>query len=623
MKKTSWALRPHASDIASSTTVDSVYPLLGGRGSAKALRTYAKRLLDGMVASWYTVPLLVLVGFFLFSFGFHGPAYMSDEVGYLDKAATIAGSTVHLSTSWFGGYSFMISPAFFLSSNIYTEWYTIILLNALMWAGSACLLQYILRRLYPAKSDTAIFLATAGTMLYPSWIAMSSYAFATSGFVLVFMGALAAILKSELKSLKWLSVAGVLAGYLCWIHPLGFIFLGLFIGVLLLQGFRRRPALLVISLASLLVEAVYMGLVQPWLDRAMNGSVTNDDHYAAGAHTIEQAVLTLHYWLHVGEMLVGLCFFLVVASFGLAIHGALPIIRQLFSNRKDWKKLAQDPETIVRLVPILLVISVMVLTALQFAALPTRNVDQWVHGRYTDMYLMPLLAYGLLANWKPRTALKLAGFVLGAGLMLTLVTNPTNTTFGYDNKLNLESLWPMHLASIIHLNQYWAWGVLGAVGVAITGFMGIRQRRVYLLLLLVPVALAGAGNYMYKQTITQQHASVSSLYEYIKNGYSPATCIGFTPAPDSNERFNLYSYYLHGYDIKKMTLAQWQQQDCQGPYLTYDTSIGSQAHLQVIGEETQTGLYMFARPGSMVGNKTPQTAGTFRSDLVGSAVTFR
>lgn len=622
MKKTSWALRPHASDIASSTTVDSVYPLLGGRGSAKALRTYAKRLLDGMVASRYTVPLLVLVGFFLFSFGFHGPAYMSDEVGYLDKAATIAGSTVHLSTSWFGGYSFMISPAFFFSSDPAVEWNIIVVLNALMWAGSAALLQYILRRLYPHTSDKAVFFATLATMLYPSWIAMSSYAFATSGFVLVFMAALAAILKSELKSAKWLSVAGVLAGYLCWIHPLGFLFLGLFVVVLFLQGFRKRPVLLMIAFGSLVVEGVYLGLVQPWLDRAMNGSITNDDHYAAGAHTIEQAVVTFHYWLQVGEMLAGLVFFLVVATFGLGVYGALPVIKQLFANRKAWKKSAQDPEVIVRLLPVLLVMAVMVLTALQFAALPQRNVDQWVHGRYTDMYLMPLLAYGLLANWKPRTALKLAAFVLGAGILLSLVTNPANTAFGYDNKLNLESLWPMHLASIVHLNQYWVWGVLGTVGVVWCGLMG-GKHKAYLAFLILPVVLAGAGNYIYKQTITTEHASLSSMYQYIRAKYTASDCIGFTPVADSNERFNLYSYYLHGYDIKKMTLQQWQQQKCQGPYLTYDASASSTAHLQIVGQEAQTGLYMFAPSGSKLSFAKHGRHNIFTNKLVGSSIRFR
>lgn len=582
-----------------------------------------KKVINTLIASKYILPSLVFICFVLFSLGFNGPAYMSDEVGYLDKAATIAGSTVHLSTSWFGGYSFMISPAFFLSPDPYTEWYIIIVLNALMWAGSAALLRYILSKLYPQKSEKAIFLATAGTMLYPSWIAMSSYAMATSGFVLVFMAALAAITKSELKNAKWLGMAGLLAGYLCWIHPLGFLFLGLFVVVLFLQGFRKRPILLAIALGSLVVEAVYLGLVQPWLNNAMNGSVVNDDHYAAGTHTIEQAVFTFHYWLQVGEMLTGLFFFAVVATFGVGVYGAMPIVKKLFADRREWREYARDPETIVRVLPVLLVVGVMVLTALQFAALPARNVDQWVHGRYTDMFIMPLLGFGLLANWKPRTAMKLTGFVVMAGVLLTVVTNPTNTIFGYENKLNLESLWPMHIASVVHANQYWVWGILGAVGVMWCGLMGDRKRKAYLMLLIVPIVLAGAGNYIYKQTITRQHSSVSSLYQYIRTHYAASDCIGFTPAPDSNERFNLYSYYLHGYNLKMMSIQQWQQQQCRGPYLGYDAPSSSQPSLQVAGVEKSTGLYMITQPSNKLSLNSEGRLSASHKDLLRYAITFR
>ena len=158
--------------------------------------------------SRWTIPLLVLVSFFLLNLGNVGPAYLSDEIGYLDKAATIAGSTVHFSTSWFAGYSFMISPAFMISSDPYVEWNIILILNALMWAGVAALLQYILRATHPHATNRSIFLATFGAMLYPSWLSMSGYAFSTSGFVLVFMAALAAIIKSQLTSVRWLSLAG-------------------------------------------------------------------------------------------------------------------------------------------------------------------------------------------------------------------------------------------------------------------------------------------------------------------------------------------------------------------------------------------------------------------------------
>jgi len=552
-------------------------------------------ILKRFIASPWTLPVLVFAGFFLLNLGISGPAYMSDEVGYLDKAVTIAGSPVHLSSSWFAGYSFMVSPAFMVSGNPRIEWYLVLLLNALMWAGSAALLRYVLRRTHPQASDKAVFLATLGAMLYPSWLSMSGYAFATSGFVLVFLAALAAVLKSGFTHMRWLALAGILAGYLCWIHPLGFLFLGLFGILLAAQGFiKKQPGLYLIPLGSLLMGLAYLFAVQPLLDHAMSGSLANDSHYTAGLSAMLRAIPTWHYWLQVAGLLVGFVFFAAVASFGLVVYGASPIVKELFSSKDAWKRTVQDSSAAVRLMSLVLVIGVIVLTALSWGAAGQLRMDQWVYGRYSDMYVLPVLGFGLLARWRWKQAAGIAAFAASAGLLLSKITNPTNTSFGFDNKVNIQALWPMHLASVVHANQYYVWGIIGACGIAFCGLLGTGRRKVFLPLLLVPIMLAGASNYLYNRTITEQHATVSSLYDYIKSNYSTTDCIGFTPAPDNYERFNLYSYYLHGYNIRKMTMEQWQQQGCTGPYLTY-TPLAMASDLRIVGVEAGTGLQMVAR----------------------------
>ncbi|HUB93149.1 MAG TPA: hypothetical protein VMB52_01455, partial [Verrucomicrobiae bacterium] len=180
------------------------------------------------------------------------------------------------------------------------------------------------------------------------------------------------------------------------------------------------------------------------------------------------------------------------------------------------------------------------------------------------------------------------------GVLLTIGTSPTNTSFAFDNKVDIQGLWPMQLASVVHANHYWTWGLLGACGVAACGLLGTSTRKRYLVLLLALVSLTDVGNYLYHRTIIQQHATVSSLYQYIKANYATTTCIGFTPTVDSNERFNLYSYYLHGYDLKKMTLHQWQQ-SCDGPYFTYSPGTADLPGLQISGVEVSTNLYMLTR----------------------------
>lgn len=542
------------------------------------------------VSSNYFVPLLVFVIYFVLNLGIGGPAYLSDEVGYLNKAATIAGSVVHMSTSWFGGYSLLISPAFLLSPDPYIEWTIVILLNALMWTGSAYLLHYTLRNLYPNTAVKTLQFVTLGAMLYPSWLSMSGYAFSTSGFVLVFMAALGAILKSKLSHKVWLIVAGLLAGYLCWIHPIGFLLLGLLVILFIIQSVLQKrwwPTL--IAITSTAFAASYSLVIHPLFDRVMSGNIVNDDHYNSGIADILQAATTLHYWLQVGLLLIGLLFFIAIATFGLAIYGSLPIIKQFLNRAMTWRTKLQDTGFVIRLLSLLLVVGAVCFTALSFAVNQQLRIDQWVYGRYIDMYLLPIIGLGLLAAWRYKQALIIAGTVVIAGIALSLATNSDNTSFIFNNKVNLQGLWPMHLASIIHANHYWLWAVLGALGIIVAGFMGTKNYKRLLVLLIIPVILTGASNYLYHQTIVKQHSTVSSLYQYIKNTSNKSECIGFTPAPDTNERFNLYSYYLHGYNIQQMTLEQWQQNNCNGPYLTYDKAQILDG-LRLIGTEEKTGL---------------------------------
>lgn len=569
-------------------------------------------IFDTLRSRWYTLPLLIFVTYFVCSLSIHGPAYLSDEVGYLAKAATIAGSPVHFTTSWFGGYSLMISPAFLLSANPFVEWRIIMALNALMWAGTAMLLRYVLRSTHPHARPQMIWLATLGAMAYPSWLSMSSYAFSTSGFVLVFMAALAAIIKSNLTQRSWLIGAAALVGYLCWIHPLGFLLLGLF-GLLIIfeAAVQKRWRLLFVAGLGVAVAISYPLVMEPWLSHLMGGSIDNDSHYIIGLQTLIHAIVTVPYWTRVLELIAGLSFYAIVATMGFAVHGAVPIFSQLLHSRKSWRVAAQDTRFMVMLLSLLLVIAVIIFTAITWDTSSLQRIDQWVYGRYTDMYILPLLGFGLLTRWRLRPAVYSALFVLFVGILLSLVTNPSNTLFIFNNKVNIQSLWPMHLASVVHANYYWLWGVLGATGVLLVGMLGRRFRGLRITMLVGVVLLAGLGNTLYHQTILNQHATVSSLYQYVRSHYGPTDCMGFTPATDSYERFSLYSYYLHGYNLTKMSQQQWQQEDCSGPYFTYALDAHTPDTVSVIGKETTTGLIVLTQHRSSVGTKQ-QTPLLFR-----------
>ena len=119
---------------------------------------------------------LVFIAFFLISLRFTGPAYLSDEIGYLTKAIAISGDPVSFPTKWYGGYSFFLAPVFIVLGSPKVEWYGIMAINALLWSLSAGLLYSLLRNLFKNRRPSTVLLVVALSMMYPSWLIVSGYA---------------------------------------------------------------------------------------------------------------------------------------------------------------------------------------------------------------------------------------------------------------------------------------------------------------------------------------------------------------------------------------------------------------------------------------------------------------
>ena len=56
-------------------------------------------------AAYWVLMLTIFLTYWLFSSQYTGPAYLSDEIGYLTKAAAFAGYPVDMASHWHGGYS--------------------------------------------------------------------------------------------------------------------------------------------------------------------------------------------------------------------------------------------------------------------------------------------------------------------------------------------------------------------------------------------------------------------------------------------------------------------------------------------------------------------------------------
>lgn len=562
--------------------------------------TKIKNLITRYAFNRYVLSALVFIIFIAANWSIYGPAYLSDEVAYLNKAATLAGQTVQVTSSWFGGYSILITPAFLVTHDPFIQWKLILLINGAMWAGTTLLLYYTLQKLRPEVSERSIAFATVGAMLYPAWISMSGYAFATSGFVFVFMVSLACLLRSKLTHPGWLSVAALAAGFLFWIHPLGAIYtLLLAILICLAAVVSKRWKLLIAPLVGAATGASYIAVVSPAINHMMNGN--NSAHYAGTFKAISETVLTSAYWERFTLLILGLVFSLLIASFGILAISTYDALRRWRRSKQVWLKKLIDLELAVPLLIIATVIGVILINSASIASNQQIRLDEWVYGRYVDMFILPLIGLGLLATWRQKPIIVAILLVITTGIILTAYTNPQNTHLDLLNKVNIQGFWPMHITALTDTHEYAIWGVLGALGIGVTLVAAKIRKKTIALALLVPILLCGAANLIYHQTILRQHSTVSTpLYSYLTAQHTKTDCIGFTPLTDSQERFSLYSYYLHGYDVRTMPVDDWLKQDCKGPYFTYDKTIATKLGLSERELDNNTGLLMLtSRPANL------------------------
>jgi len=531
------------------------------------LRAQVKQLL---LAPWF-VPALVFASFFILNLDISGPAVLSDEIGYLSKAATIAGYPVQFASSWFGGYALLISPAFLITRDPYGVWIGVLCINALMWAGSAVLLRYVLRRLYPDTTPLRLQLVTLGALAYPGWIALSGYAMVTSGFVFILLATLAALLRSGYRRIDWLVGAGLLAGYLCWIHPMGYMFVLALAALLVARAWALRSWKSLVSLAPAVgMVALYHVGAMPYFAHVMGKSVASTNPgYGGQVATLIHSSLHLHFWVHSLAAFVGLLCFVVVATFGIAVYGTVPLLNRL--RRGNWRELVTDSSTSVIALSVLALLACVAATALSNAKGTNLRPDQWIYGRYSDMFLLPVIGVGLMQAWRMKWAVWLAVAVAASGFMLAWFVARGGHAYTYINKLDIAAFWPMWLTSIVHRNYFWLWGLLGAVGVLAVGLAGMPRRRWLLAATLPLVAAVFMANNLFHHSLVQDYGQPSQQIYALVSAQPAGSCVGFTSSgTDTNERYALYTFYLHAYNLQRMSLGGWQQQ-CKGRgvYLTY------------------------------------------------------
>lgn len=540
----------------------------------------------------------VSVAYYVANLGTSGPAYLADEIGYLNNAAFFGGRFSDGASSYYAGYSMLLSPLFFFLSDPQLLWRGVTAINALMWGGVFLLLTSMVVRLFPGVHKGKMLLLVAVTAAYPSNVTMSGYAFSQSAVALFYMVAVYAMLMIEPSRYRSALPHALAVGFLCWIHPTGYAVLVASLTVLGVQAVRSGSyrAVLAAASVSITVALIYKGVVDPWRVAQMGGGdAASAGHYPA-VGSVVASFLSFDPWIRVIGMIVGQMSYALIATFGFVLLGAARVFqlaRSAFSSDGVGRIISGEP--VVLAFAILSLVGCIALGAIGFTALNLSGKSHWIYGRYLDPVLLPLFAVGLFSTIRSKKWLILLTAVLvalaGAWIASSL---PVNEGF---NRVNVAGFWP---AAIFPEATFGRWFLIGAVGLIVVGG---APKLMACVALLVFFATCVSWQLKWHRSVINYHSTPSEFLDFIRGNFDGG-CIyfddGFYPEdakPHSvkRQRRELYSFYLYDYDyVRRSNSSEWRQV-CDGPILTYDASVARVPGVTALAAERRTGLRLMAK----------------------------
>lgn len=541
---------------------------------------------------------IVFVIFWQVSCSYYGPAYLSDEIGYLSKAAALGGHPVDIASSWHGGYSIILSPLFAFLSDPFQVWKGIMALNALIFSLSFAVLFYLIKELFPDEKIKDIFVSVCIASIYPCWITMSGYAFSTPFFIFVLL--LAVYILSKTSSLRTSTVLlhSFLVGFLYWIHPTGLIvILSSTLVMLCLAFYYRRFSLLFFHILVLIAMVfVYKLIFHEWLDQMMTPQGYDAKSHYQSISMILECIQSLRFWEKWFIFVLGHSSYLLISTLGLIIFPFAEAVKRIRKHYRDLNQvdhIFQDASLVLLLLSI---VGIIFLGALSFATSPGSEltVDHWIYGRYTEVVLFPLLAAGFLLR---SDSLKAGGYgavfvVLSGILLFNITANIHSDLITSVNQVNIPAFWPKVILTQPSLLK---WFLLGALGIMLVSFL---KKKSFLILIILLFLSCIFNQKTWHQEILSYYSKPTDLLGTVQKIFLKGQCIGFdTFIPENaflyqHERYNLYSYYFFNYDYRRMDPEEWVN-TCEGPYLTYRPDVFENTqNTWILAKEINSGLCM-------------------------------
>lgn len=540
--------------------------------------------------------VLFLFLYYFLNKQFTGPIVLSDEVGYLTKAAAIAGHITDSASSWHAGYSLFISPAFILFEDPTVIWHSIVFINSLLFLSAFLLAYSISIKLFPNKNFWLRLGLLSLLAIYPGWLVIAGYSFSTPAFVFVLLLLLKIIIWPVKNLFLRAILLGVLSGFLFWIHPIaiGIILSLVLVELVSLRSKKDLLGLLLLSLASALMVVFYSKVFDPWLNNLLTPEgYTQDLHYEEVKSSID-SFRNIEFWKRYLFTLFGQTSYVLIATLGTIVMSVPFVISKTVGDFKS-KGRKINQETRMLLLALLAVVSTLMIGSMMFnVAVDQYRPDMWVYGRYSEMVLLPLFLISVFTTWRKKYFLLSIGMILLSGFLIDGYINSTNTGDGI-NYVNLMSFWPIAIDEAV---DYIRWFFVAALLISL---LSIAPRKT-MLLALVPLSIISVRyQFDYHNSLLDDPrlAKKTALVDSVRSGLLTKKCIAFEPELPKQlvlkQRNRLYAYYLYDYELSRMSYEEWKASDCGG-YLSYNTDqFQKDNSVQIIGKVELTGLYLIAK----------------------------
>lgn len=604
-----------ATDRSKKTTAKNFKPKSGfskERHTGKKVVTKKVSISSGLINLFRfpnnTTKLLTLfiwsVAFTLLYIGlnkqFTGPIVLSDEVGYLTKAAAFAGHITDSASSWHAGYSIFISPAFMLFKDPSNIWLSIVVINSLLFLAAFILAYNISTKLFPKKNFWVRTALIALLALYPGWLVISGYSFSTPAFLFIFL-LLVKFTTSPIKNrLVNAILMGVLSGFLYWIHPIA---IGVVLSLIAVEMLSVRTKKEIINVGVLISVSVLMVLFyaeffNPWLNDLLTpDGYTQDLHYEEVRSSIE-SLKHIGFWRRYFLTVLGQTSYLLIATLGILIMSAPLVVSKIKNDLKSkGRKINQETKAVT--LSILAVVSTLFVGSMMFNITSDQyRPDMWIYGRYTEMLLLPMLMVSVFTKWRKKYFLLSVGIILLSAFLLDGYVSSSNTSEGI-NYVNLMSFWPLPLNETI---DYLRWFSLAAL--VVTLLVSLPKKT--MLVAFIPLSLISVSyqfNYHNSVLNDPRLAKKTALVDSVRSGLLLDDCIAFEPELPKElvlkQRNRLYAYYLYDYELSRMSYEEWKANDC-GAYLSYDIKqFKDDEYVQIIGKVELTGLYLIVKKNAI------------------------